>query len=195
MKRDLILSGVGGQGILSISYLICNAALDKGLNFKQAEVHGMAQRGGAVQSHLRISDQPIASDLIPRGTADFILSVEPLEIFRYLDYLKPEGTIITSTVPYINIPNYPDDSTITRLFDRFSQKILLDTKALAAEIGNTKIQNTIILGAAIPFLGFDVGDFDHHLEQLFGRKGSDIIQANKDAIRVGYRIATTPQNQ
>src|SRR5512139_544413 len=107
MKQDIILAGVGGQGILSIAYVIDNAALADGLQFKQAEVHGMSQRGGAVQSHMRLSSGRIWSDLIPKGEADMILSVEPLEALRYLQYLRPDGIVVTSSTPYVNIPDYP----------------------------------------------------------------------------------------
>jgi len=189
MKRDIILAGVGGQGILSISYLICNAALDRGWNFKQAEVHGMAQRGGAVQSHLRISDQPIQADLIPQGCADIILSVEPMEVFRYIQYLHSDGIVVTSTEPYKNIPNYPEQDYLMSLFEPIKSKVLVDSKKIAKECGSHRSQNIVMLGAGIPTLGFDVNEFDKHLEALFGRKGEKIVQVNKDAIRAGYQAA------
>src|SRR4030042_5605627 len=112
MKQDIILAGVGGQGILSIAFVIAGAALEDGLEVKQAEVHGMSQRGGAVQSHLRLSQERIFSDLIPKGEADLILSVEPLEALRYVDYLRPEGMVVSSRPPFVNIPDYPDLGTI-----------------------------------------------------------------------------------
>ncbi len=190
MNKNIILAGVGGQGILTISYLICNAALDKNLNFKQAEVHGMAQRGGAVQSHLRISDKPIASDLIPKGTADMILSVEPLEVFRYTDYLRPDAFVITNTDPYINIPDYPDSSDLQKMLGALPNKILLDSKAIARDIGSLRVQNIVMLGAASPQLGFVPEDFYPHLEKLFSRKGEKIVKQNKDAINAGYVIGS-----
>ena len=94
---NIILSGVGGQGILTIAAVLDTASLNQNLYVKQAEVHGMSQRGGAVQSHVRISDKIIYSDLIPLGKADMILSVEPMELLRYLPYLKPEGWLITDS--------------------------------------------------------------------------------------------------
>ena len=96
MEKNIILAGVGGQGILSIAFVIDHAALDAGFNFKQAEVHGMAQRGGAVQSNLRYGDGEIWSDIIPMGKADMVLSVEPLEAMRYWQYLRPGGWVVTS---------------------------------------------------------------------------------------------------
>ena len=97
MKTDMILSGVGGQGILSIAAVVGEAAVNEGLYMKQAEVHGMSQRGGDVQSNLRLSDQPIASDLIPKGQADLIVSLEPMEALRYLPYLKKDGWLVTNS--------------------------------------------------------------------------------------------------
>jgi len=189
MKRDIILSGVGGQGILSISFLICHAALERGWRFKQAEVHGMAQRGGAVQSHLRLSDETIHSDLIPRGRADLILSVEPLEVFRYIPYLDPDGIVITATDPFINIPNYPDQSDIRNWLEQLPNKILIHAKDVARELGNPRVANTIILGASAPVLGFEVDEFDAGLQMLFGRKGEKIVEVNKAAVRAGFDMA------
>ena len=91
MKYDIILAGVGGQGVLSVAAGIATGAMLQGLNVRQSEVHGMAQRGGAVMSHLRISDEEIPGDLVGRGNADMILSMEPLEAIRYLEYLNPEA--------------------------------------------------------------------------------------------------------
>ena len=107
MKKDIILSGVGGQGILSIATVIGWAALEENLHLKQAEVHGMSQRGGDVQSNLRLSSEPIFSDLIPKGECDLILSLEPMEALRYLPWLSRAGWIVTNTTPFVNIPNYP----------------------------------------------------------------------------------------
>ena len=106
-KKDIILAGVGGQGILSIATVIGWAALDQNLHLKQAEVHGMSQRGGDVQSNLRLSRERIWSDLIPKGGCDLILSLEPMEALRYLPWLAPDGWIVTNTTPFVNIPNYP----------------------------------------------------------------------------------------
>lgn len=109
MKKDIILCGVGGQGILSIATVIGEAATKAGLYLKQAEVHGMSQRGGDVQSNLRLSTETIWSDLIPQGGADVVISMEPMESLRYLPYLAKTGVIVTSCKPFINIPNYPDE--------------------------------------------------------------------------------------
>ena len=112
MKKDIILCGVGGQGILSIATVIGEAATTAGLYLKQAEVHGMSQRGGDVQSNLRLSTEPIWSDLIPQGGADVVISMEPMESLRYLPYLAKTGVIVTSSKPFINIPNYPDEAEL-----------------------------------------------------------------------------------
>ena len=112
MKKDIILSGVGGQGILSIAAIIGQAALKDNLYMKQAEVHGMSQRGGDVQSNLRISDRPISSDLIPHGKCDLIISLEPMESLRYVEYLSQDGWLVTNETPFINIPNYPEQEKV-----------------------------------------------------------------------------------
>ena len=147
MKKDIILSGVGGQGILSIATVIGKAALKAGLYMKQAEVHGMSQRGGDVQSNLRISDKPIASDLIPSGKCDLIISLEPMEGLRYLPYLSPDGWLVTNETPFINIPNYPDINLIMAGIDRLPNKVVLNVDKVAKEIGSSRVANIVLLGA------------------------------------------------
>lgn len=131
MKKDIILSGVGGQGILSIATVIGKAALKEGLYMKQAEVHGMSQRGGDVQSNLRISDKPIASDLIPSGKCDLIISLEPMEGLRYLPYLSPEGWLVTNETPFVNIPNYPEEDKVMAEINKLPHKIVLNVDKVA----------------------------------------------------------------
>ena len=152
MKTDIILSGVGGQGILSIATIIGEAATRMGLTLKQAEVHGMSQRGGDVQSNLRLSDTSIASDLIPLGTADMILSLEPMEALRYLPYLGKDGWIITSSTPFKNIPNYPDEEKLMAELNAQPHVVALDVEGLAKEHQMPKSANVILLGAAASFL-------------------------------------------
>ena len=189
MKQDIIIAGVGGQGILSIAYVIDNAALKEGLYFKQAEIHGMAQRGGGVQSHLRISDQDIFSDLIPRGSADLILSVEPMEALRYFDYMGPEGTIVSSSFPFINIPNYPELDTILDAIRKAKNSIIIDSKKLAAEAGSALSQNMVMLGAASPFLKLKKENLLEYIGSLFSRKGETIVGMNKKAFELGRAAA------
>jgi len=155
MKKDIILSGVGGQGILSIATVIGEAALKEGLYMKQAEVHGMSQRGGDVQSNLRISDKPIASDLIPTGKCDLIISLEPMESLRYLPYLSNDGWLVTNEVPFINIPNYPAEADIMNEINKLPHKIILDVDKVAKELGSPRVSNIVLLGATIPFLGIE----------------------------------------
>ena len=155
MKKDIILSGVGGQGILSIATVIGKAALKDGLYMKQAEVHGMSQRGGDVQSNLRISDQPIASDLIPSGKCDLIISLEPMEGLRYLPYLGHEGWLVTNETPFVNIPNYPAESDVMAEINKLPHKVVLNVDKVAKELGSTRVANIVLLGATIPFLGID----------------------------------------
>ena len=190
MKKDIILAGVGGQGILSIATVIGQAALAEGWYLKQAEVHGMSQRGGEVQSHLRISTEPIWSDLIPQGKADIILSLEPLEALRYVPWLAPEGCVVTSSVPFRNIDNYPDIDQVYAAVKACPKHILIDTDALVKEI-NAPVQaaNMVLLGAAIPMLGIEPEIMKTALQKVFARKSEAIVETNIRAMMAGYEYA------
>jgi indolepyruvate ferredoxin oxidoreductase beta subunit len=189
VKQDIILAGVGGQGILSIAFVIDNAALKSGLNIKQAEVHGMAQRGGAVQSHMRISSDRIYSDLIPRGKADMILSVEPIETLRYLDYLGPEGRVVSSSTPMVNIPDYPDVEEIISKLREIKGSVIVDSGALAKEAGSARAQNMVMLGAASSFLMIEPDDLREFIEVLFKPRGQHLIDINFKAFELGRQAA------
>ena len=190
MKRDIILAGVGGQGILSIATVIGEAALKDGLYLKQAEVHGMSQRGGDVQSNLRLSSEPIYSDLIAKGGADIIISLEPMEALRYLPYLKPEGWIVSSCKPFVNIPNYPDIEQVLEHIKAVKNHVLLDVEVLAKEAGAPlQAANMVLLGAAIPMLGIDHDKIVAGVERIFARKGEAVVAANLAAIEAGFRAS------
>lgn len=193
MKIDIILSGVGGQGILSIAAVIGKAALKDGLYMKQAEVHGMSQRGGDVQSNLRLSDKPIASDLIPMGSADLIISLEPMESLRYLPYLKKEGWLVTNSQPFINIPNYPNIEQVNAELNKLPRKVVLDVEAIAKEAGSARAANIVMLGAAAPFIGIDFEKIEDGIRSIFGRKGEEIVAMNLKALKAGYDIAQSMQ--
>ncbi len=193
MKNDIILAGVGGQGILSIAAIIGYAAVNSGLYLKQAEVHGMSQRGGDVQSHLRLSSDEIASDLIPQGKADMIISVEPMEALRYLPYLGPEGWLITNTEPFINIPNYPAIEDIMQEIDKLPRHVALDAGSLAEEAGSKKAANVVILGAASLFIDIPFEKFEKAIRFLFGKKGDDLVELNLKALRTGRETALAVQ--
>lgn len=189
MKRDIILSGVGGQGILSIATVIGRAALDEGLHIKQAEVHGMSQRGGDVQSNLRISSEGIASDLIPQGSADLIISLEPMEALRYLPWLSKDGWVITNTAPFVNIPNYPENDTIGRELAALPHAVALDVDAIARQAASPRAANIVLLGAAAPFLGIEAAKLEAGIRAIFARKGDAVVEMNLAAFRAGYAYA------
>ncbi len=188
-KQDIILAGVGGQGILSIAFVIDSAALREGLSVKQAEVHGMAQRGGAVTSHLRLSRDRVWSDLIPRGEADLILSVEPLEALRYLDFLKPGGRVVTSSTPFINIPDYPDKAALLARIKAVPGSVIVDSETLAKQAGSSRAQNTVMLGAASRFLLPGEDGLRESIRLLFGKRGDKILEANLKAFEAGKQAA------
>lgn len=189
MKKDIILSGVGGQGILSIAAVIGQAALKDGLYMKQAEVHGMSQRGGDVQSNLRISDRPIASDLIPTGKCDLIISLEPMEALRYLPYLSKDGWLVTNAAPFVNIPNYPAEEAIQAEIDNLPHHIMLDVNQTAKEIRNSRTANIVLLGATVPFLGISYEKIQDSIRHIFQRKGESIVAMNLQALEAGKAIA------
>jgi len=185
MKRDIILAGVGGQGILSIAAVIGMAAVESGLYLKQAEVHGMSQRGGAVQSHLRISDSPIASDLIPEGSCDMILSVEPMEALRYLPFLAKDGWVVTSTKTFENIKDYPEEDKLFEEIRKIKNHVLIDAFSIARELGSQKISNMVMLGAALAHLRISSERLEGAMNTLFGRKGEEVVALNVRALRAG----------
>ncbi|MGD2085072.1 MAG: indolepyruvate oxidoreductase subunit beta [Candidatus Aminicenantes bacterium] len=189
MKCDIVLAGVGGQGVLSIATIIGYAAVESGLYLKQAEVHGMSQRGGAVLSHLRISDKEIFSELVPEGGAHLILSAEPMESLRYLPYLSPDGWIVTNSVPYVNIPNYPDMETILAEIRKHPQNLIFDAAAMAKELGNPRGVNMVIAGAASVFIDVPFEKMQAGIRMIFARKGEDIINKNLEAIHAGRKYA------
>ena len=189
MKTDIVIAGVGGQGILSIAVVIGTAAVNNNLNIKQAEVHGMSQRGGAVYSHVRVSDKPVASDLIPLGKADLVLSVEPLEALRYIPYLSPDGKLVTNIHPFVNMDAYPDPQAILEQLNAMQNCILIDAEALASK----KASNMVMLGAAAPFINIETKELEKAIAALFENKGEEIVTMNVSAFWEGYRAATNQE--
>jgi indolepyruvate ferredoxin oxidoreductase beta subunit len=191
MKTDIILAGVGGQGILSIAAALGSAAITNNLYMKQAETHGMSQRGGDVQSHLRISDRPIHSDLIAAGSADIILSVEPMEALRYLPYLKSDGHVVTSSTPFVNIPDYPDVDALLATLRALPHQVIVDADALARESAGTPLAgNFVMLGAASPFIEIPFEYLERGVEAIFQRKGTAVVEMNLKALRAGRDFST-----
>lgn len=190
MKKDIILAGVGGQGILSIATVIGEAALTNGLHIKQAEVHGMSQRGGDVQSNLRLSSDPISSALIPTGGVDIIISLEPMEALRYVGSLSKEGWIVTSTIPFINIPNYPDTEEVIKHIQAIPNNVMLDVETLAKNAGApAQASNMVLLGAAVPMLGIEYEAIKEAVRKIFARKGEEIVNSNLAALDAGYQYS------
>lgn len=193
MKIDIILAGVGGQGILSIASIIGYAALKKWLNLKQAEVHGMSQRGGDVQSHFRLADHEIASDLIPQGQADLIISVEPMESLRYMPWLSPKGWLITNDQPFINIKNYPEPEVLAGELNKLPNKVVINADKIAKDLGSARSANMVILGAASPFIDIEFSAIENAVSEVFARKGEEIVNVNLACLRAGREFAQ--QNQ
>ncbi|MGD8305758.1 MAG: indolepyruvate oxidoreductase subunit beta [Ignavibacteria bacterium] len=189
MKSDIILSGVGGQGILSIAATIGMAALENNLQLKQSEVHGMSQRGGAVESHLRISDKEIASDLIPIGKADLILSVEPMESLRYLPYLSENGWLVTNSTPFVNIKDYPDEKEVIKTIESLPHYVIIDADGIAKRVKSPRSSNMVMLGASSPFLDIPYKSLENGIKKIFGRKGEKVVNLNIEALKAGREFA------
>lgn len=192
-KFDIILCGVGGQGILSVAAVIARAAMEAGLDVRQSEVHGMAQRGGAVQAHLRISDREIHGDLIGRGRADMILSMEPLETLRYLEFLKPGALVVSACEPFNNIPDYPELSQVLGALKKLGRSRVVETKKLASQAGHVRSANMVLIGAAASELPFGVVFIQKAVRQRFSSKGDEVVTMNLRALELGAE--TTSPNR
>ena len=185
MTCNMILCGVGGQGVLSLAAIIAKASLSSHLNVRQSEVHGMSQRGGEVLAHLRISDGEIYSDLVSYGTADLIISMEPMESLRYLEYLKPDGIVVTAAEPVVNIGNYPDLEAVYAKIAAVSGSLCLKAEALAEEAGSKRASNMVLIGAASPYLPTDAGSLKQAIRDTFAAKGESIVETNLKAFEAG----------
>ena len=190
MKFDIILAGVGGQGVLSVSAIIASSAMKEGLAVKQSEVHGMSQRGGAVLANLRLSDRPIASDLIPRGTAAMILSMEPLESLRYLEFLSAGGTVITASNPFVNIPDYPPVGALLERIRSLPRALTIDAESLARKAGSARATNMVMVGAASPLLPVPFETIEHFVQTIFAGKGAKVVAINLKALHAGRDAAS-----
>ena len=189
MKCDIIFSGVGGQGVLSVAAAISSAALNQGLNLKQSEVHGMSQRGGAVTASLRISDAPVYSPLISEGTAELLISMEPLEVLRYLPYLSQSATVITAISPVKNIGNYPELSEVLEQIRKLPRAILIDVEKLARDAGSARAANIVLVGAASILLPLSEASLRDAISRLFERKGAKVVETNLKAFEAGQKAA------
>ncbi len=195
MKKDIILCGVGGQGILSIATIIGEAATAAGLNLKQAEVHGMSQRGGDVQSNLRLSTETIYSDLIPQGECDVIISMEPMEALRYLPYLSKSVAVVTSTQPFVNIPNYPDEADIDAQLNKLPKVAKLNIEKIAKDMGSARSANVVLLGMAAPYIEIlSTEDLRAAVARVFARKGEAVVEANLKAFDAGVAAVNETEN-
>lgn len=190
MKRDLILAGVGGQGLLALAAVIGEAARSLGLQVRQAEVHGMAQRGGVVQSHLRYADHPLHSPLVRKGCADLVLSLEPMEALRYLPYLAPHGVVVSSTVPVKNTLQYPDEEKIRQALQELPRHRLVDAPGLAKRAGALQAANMVLLGAGAAFLDLPFSALEAAIRAVFAGKPEKILETNLRALHLGMQASS-----
>jgi len=186
MKSDILIVGVGGQGIILTSDIISKAALKDGFNVKKAETHGMAQRGGSVITHVRISNSDIYSPLIPKGKVDVLIGFEPMEALRYMGYInrKNENSIMIVNRNPIEIENYPDINEIISEIKRHRNSIILNALELANKAGNVLTQNIVMLGAASRYLPIDRDTLKETIKENVKRA----INENLKAFELGSQI-------
>ena len=186
-KTNILIVGVGGQGTLLASVLLGNLALLKGYDVKLSEVHGMAQRGGSVVTHVKISEGPVNSPLIEEGDADVIIAFEELEAYRWLPYLKKGGTMYVNTQQILPMPvimgqaEYPADVMKT-LDEKAGAVKAFDALRIAEECGSVKAVNVVLLGAASKDLPFDEDAWIKVIEENVKPK---FVELNKKAFEMG----------
>lgn len=184
MKTDIVLVGVGGQGVLTVGAILAGAALRVGLHVKQGEVHGMAQRGGTVQANLRLADHPIHSDLVPESCADLLLGMEPLETLRMVGYLAPGGVVVTAAEPFKNIV-YPSIESIHERVRGLPHAHLIEADRLAREAGSPRAVNVVMVGAASPWVPVAPDAIEAQVREHFARKGKKVVEASLRAFQLG----------
>ena len=185
MKCDIVLAGVGGQGILTIAAILGQVAVEQNIHVKQSEVHGMSQRGGSVSAHLRLSSDPIRADQITDGTADIVVAMEPMEALRCQQSLAPDGVLIANTTPVVNIPDYPEPEKILDDLRQLPKAVLIDGDGIAKSIGNPRSVNIVILGAISNHLGLDPKLLEDAVTRRFAAKGEKVVAANLQAFEAG----------
>jgi indolepyruvate ferredoxin oxidoreductase beta subunit len=184
--ESVLLAGVGGQGIIRASDILCMVAVAAGLDVKKSEVHGMAQRGGCVTSHVRYGGK-VYSPLARKGDVDILVSFEKLETLRYLDYLKAEGAVIANMEelypPSVNTGDAPyPDSIDAELTERCRSVKLVDAAEIAMAAGNIRTVNTVLLGVLAPYLDFEIELWKKVLHEAFPAK---ILDENLNAFDLG----------
>ncbi len=188
-KCDVVLAGVGGQGVLSIGALIAAAAHRSGLWVRQSEVHGMSQRGGAVQALLRMSDRPVRSGEIGRASADLVLATEPVEALRQLPFLAPGGTLVTAAEAVENVPGYPDLETLLSRVRALPAALVVEAERLAREAGSPRAANVVLVGAAADLLPIEPERLEEEVRRAFAAKGAEVVETNLRAFRAGREAA------
>ena len=194
MQKNIILTGVGGQGTVLASKLIAAAAMKKGLPVMSAETIGMAQKGGAVFSHLR-SGEGVRSPMIRRGTADLLLAFEPAEAVRMLPYLKKDGMVVVNSHPIMPVTaalkgtDYTGAEMVAYLRENAAHVLVLDGQEAVETIGNPKTLNVIMLGAALESGALDFLTEEDVLEAIREKVKPKFVALNEKALRYAFELA------
>ena len=188
MSCKIIVSGVGGQGAITIAQLILGAAFKDNLYALQSEVHGMSQRGGAVNAHVIVSSMEVFSPVVMAGDGDILISLEPLETLRYLPLLKSGAHVIAAMEPVVNMDNYPEREELMGALARIPGVQLIDTETHSRALNAKKSGNIILLGVAARHMGIASARWREALTERFAGKGEAIITKNIEAFECGYQL-------
>lgn len=188
MKTDVVLCGVGGQGVLTVAGILAEAGRRRGLHVRQGEIHGMSQRGGAVEASLRFSTGAIAGPQIARGGADLLLATEPLEALRHVDRLGPHGVVVAATDVVDDIDGYPDLDDLHARIRALPRAVLVPASELARAAGAARAANVVVAGAALGFLPLDADGVETVVREAFATRGERIVEANVAALAAGLRF-------
>lgn len=187
MTKNILLSGVGGQGTITAAKMLTFGLMEAGYDVKMSEIHGMSQRGGDVVSQVRYSKEKVYSPVIEKGTADIIVSFEEMEALRTLDYLKPDGAVVVNTerIPSMTVLTGAEEyaTDIIEEIEKAADRVhTMDASKMAADLGNVKAANVILLGALVKLMGLDDINWEDIIRKNVKEK---FIDLNLKAFKVG----------
>jgi indolepyruvate ferredoxin oxidoreductase beta subunit len=186
--RGVVVAGVGGQGVISVAQLILLSAWRSGFQALQSEIHGMSQRGGAVNSHVVFGRQPVSSPMVMDGSGSLLIAMEPLEALRHLSLLRPDAALVVSANPVRNIDDYPDEEKVRGELEKVTGVTAIDTAAHAARLRHRQAPGMILLGAASRHLPFGPETWNEVIAEYFDQKGGAVVDKNREAFALGASL-------
>jgi len=183
--HGIVLSGVGGQGVLSLAQIVLEALRRSGLHALQSEIHGMSQRGGSVHAQVCFSKVPLTSPIIDEGCADLLIALEPLEALRYVSMLRMNGHLVVSEEPQVNMEGYPPIEDVYAALKAVRGSHLIDTEDLARKLNHKQAGGMALLGMASKFLPVSEETWRDVITQRFEAKGARVTEKNIEAFQAG----------